>query len=113
MIAWERELGCVVAVHDVIVAGDRLLGRVSAQYEPARLAVVDVIDRALAAGVPEQTIDAALQRLRADAERTSPHTTEAGSSTRPRVHNGPSLTKERGCPTTSRRSDNADGTSSP
>ncbi len=53
---------------------------VSPHHEPARLAVVDVIDRALEAGVPEQTIDAALERLRAEAARTNPHTTEAGSS---------------------------------
>lgn len=66
--AWERNLAFAVAVHDVIVAGDRLLGRVSPAHERARKAVVDVIDAALADGVSERSIDAALARLRAGGE---------------------------------------------
>lgn len=49
----------------MIAAGDRLLGRVSPEYESARQAVVDVIDAALAAGVSEEAIDAVLAELRA------------------------------------------------
>lgn len=62
---WEHTLAFRVHAHDLIVAGDRLLGRVSAQHEPARLAVVEAIDAALAAGVTEADVDAALARLRA------------------------------------------------
>lgn len=63
--AWERTLAWRIATHDVIVAGDRMLGTVSPGHEPARLAVVDAIDAALAAGVPESVIDAALARISA------------------------------------------------
>ena len=51
--------------------GDRLLGRMSAQHEAARLAVVDAIDAidaidaAIAAGVPAEDVDAVLARIRA------------------------------------------------
>jgi uncharacterized Ntn-hydrolase superfamily protein len=51
-VSWRERLAFRVATHDVIVSGDRLLGRVAAEAETARLAVVEVIDEALAAGVP-------------------------------------------------------------
>ena len=45
--------------------GDRLLGRMSAQHEAARLAIVDAIDAAIVAGVPAEDVDAVLARIRA------------------------------------------------
>ncbi len=65
--AWARGLAHAVAVHDLIVAGDRMLGRVSPQHAEAREAVAVAIDAALADGVPEATIDAAIAAARADA----------------------------------------------
>jgi hypothetical protein len=63
-LGWRERLAFRVAAHDVIVSGDRLLGRVSPEAEAARLAVVEVIDEALAAGVPRPVIDVALAGLR-------------------------------------------------
>lgn len=63
---WQRQLAFAVAAHDVIVSSDRMFGRVSPEYDAARQAVVDVIDAALAQGVSEETVDAALARLRRD-----------------------------------------------
>lgn len=63
-MSWRERLAFRVAAHDVIVSGDRLLGRVSPEAEAARLAVVEVIDEALAAGVPQPVIDVVLVGLR-------------------------------------------------
>ncbi|MDX6720276.1 MAG: hypothetical protein QOJ63_2530 [Solirubrobacteraceae bacterium] len=68
--AWERRLAFAVAMHDTIVAGDHMLGRASTEYPAARQRVVYLIDEALAAGVPEATIDEALARFRAEARVT-------------------------------------------
>lgn len=61
---WRERLAFRVAAHDVIVSGDRLLGRVSPEAEAARLAVVEVIDEALAAGVPQPVVDVVLAGFR-------------------------------------------------
>ena len=45
---WQRRLAVTVAAHDLIVSGDKLLGRISPEYEPARQAVADIIDDAIA-----------------------------------------------------------------
>lgn len=63
-VSWRERLAFRVATHDVIVRGDRLLGRVSPEAEAARLAVVEVIDEALAAGVQQPVIDVVLAGLR-------------------------------------------------
>ena len=69
---WRDLLAFRVAVHDTIVAGDRLLGRSpGADYERAREAVVEVIDQALAAGVSEVDVNMALVAYRADAQSTT------------------------------------------
>jgi len=65
--AWARGLAHRVAVHDLIVAGDRMLGRVSLQHAEAREAGADAIDAALADVVPEAAVDAAIAAARADA----------------------------------------------
>lgn len=57
--SWERSLAQMVALHDLAVAGYDLTGNAAA-VESARLEVVAVIDRTIAAGVPESAIDAAL-----------------------------------------------------
>jgi len=69
--AWARGLAHAVAVHDLIVAGDRMLGRVSPQHAEAREAVAVAIDAALADGMPEAAIDAAIAAARADAHTFS------------------------------------------
>ncbi len=63
---WQRRLALTVAVHDLIVSGDKLLGRISPEYEPARQAVADIIDETIANGVAVETIDAELARLRTE-----------------------------------------------
>lgn len=69
---WEATLRHRVAVHDLIVAGDRMLGRTSPQAERARLDVVAAIDEAAAAGAGEEDVDAVL----ADARSVPPGTME-------------------------------------
>lgn len=69
---WKAALRHRVAMHDLIVAGDRMLGRTSPQAQQARLAVVAAIDEAAAAGASEADIDAVL----ADARSTQPGTME-------------------------------------
>jgi hypothetical protein len=44
--AWERRLAFAVAMHDTIVAGDHMLGRVSTEYPAARQRVVYLSPRA-------------------------------------------------------------------
>lgn len=68
--SWEATLRHRVAVHDLIVAGDRMLGRTSPQAEQARLDVVAAIDEATAAGASEEDVDAVL----ADARSAPPGT---------------------------------------
>ena len=55
---WERRLEAAVQVHELVVAGDRMLGRVSPRSEDTRQSVVFAIDAALASGVPEATLGA-------------------------------------------------------
>jgi hypothetical protein len=60
--AWQRDIAAAVALHDLVTAGhffvpsDQLIER-------ARVGVVAAIDRAVAAGVPEADIDAALEGM--------------------------------------------------
>lgn len=65
-VDWRERLAFFVAVHDVVVAGDRVLGGVSAASEESRLDVVDVIDAALAQGVSETEVDAELDLIRSE-----------------------------------------------
>lgn len=62
--AWERRLSVAIQLHDVIVIGDRMLGRVSDQHEPARQRVAELLDEAAAAGLSEGDQDSALARAR-------------------------------------------------
>jgi hypothetical protein len=79
---WERDLFAALALHDLAVAGYRLVPS-EHRIEAARLGVVAAIDPAVAAGVPEATIDAALRRHadenapRAASAETFPHHDES------------------------------------
>lgn len=63
VIAWRKRLAFSIGLHDTIVAGDRMLGGVSAGHEHARLAVVALLDEATAAGYGDDWLDRELAAL--------------------------------------------------
>jgi type IV secretory pathway TrbL component len=64
-MSWERDLAAALAGHDLVAAGYKLVADPHA-VDRAQRAVVAAIDRAVAAGVPEATIDATLSRYAAE-----------------------------------------------
>lgn len=64
-MSWERDLAAALAAFDLVAAGHRLVADPFA-VERARQGVEDAIDRAIAAGVPEADVDAALSRYAAE-----------------------------------------------
>ncbi len=63
---WRGHLRARIALHDLTQAGHRLAGGQEAAMERARYEVLQVIDTARAAGIPEATIDAEIAALRAE-----------------------------------------------
>jgi len=63
---WRERLTVRIAAHDLALAAQRLLGEQRAQIERARLAVVEVLDGAAAAGASQDELDAFVRQLRAE-----------------------------------------------
>ena len=63
---WRERLAVRIAAHDLALAAQRMLGDQDAQIERARLAVVEILDTAAAAGTAHYEIDAFVRQLRSD-----------------------------------------------
>jgi len=61
---WRERLAVRIAAHDLALAAHRLLGDQDEQIERARLAVVEVLDAAAAAGAGQDELDAFVRQLR-------------------------------------------------
>ena len=63
---WHERLAVRIAAHDLALAAHRMLGDQEQQIERTRLAVVEVLDAAAAAGASEDELDAFLLQLRTE-----------------------------------------------
>jgi len=63
---WRERLAVRIAAHDLALAAQRRLGDQDEQIERARLAVVEILDTAAAAGTAHYEIDAFVRQLRSD-----------------------------------------------
>lgn len=63
---WRGHLRARIALHDLTQAGHRLAGGQEAAMERARYEVLQVVDTARAAGIPEVALDAEIASLRAE-----------------------------------------------
>lgn len=63
---WRDRLAVRIAAHDLVLAAHRMLGDQDEQIEQARLAVVEVLDAAAAAGATQDELDAFVRQLRTD-----------------------------------------------
>jgi len=61
---WRERLAVRIAAHDLALAAHRMLGDQAEQIERTRLAVVEVLDGAAAAGTSQDELDAFLLELR-------------------------------------------------
>lgn len=63
---WRDRLTVRITAHDLALAAHRLLGDQEKQIERTRLAVVEILDAAAAAGTSEREIDAFVRQLRSE-----------------------------------------------
>lgn len=63
---WPERLAVRIAAHDLAVAAHRTLGDQQEQIERTRLAVIEILDRAAAAGASERKLDAFVRQLRTE-----------------------------------------------
>ena len=63
---WRERVTVRIAAHDLALAAQRMLGDQDEQIERARLAVVEVLDAAAAAGAGQDELDAFVRQLRSD-----------------------------------------------
>lgn len=63
---WRERLTVRIAAHDLVLAAHRVLGDQDEQIERTRLAVVEVLDAAGAAGATKDELDAFLLQLRSE-----------------------------------------------
>ena len=63
---WRERLALRIAAHDLALAAQRMLGDQEAQIERARLAVVEILDDAAAAGAGLDELDTFVRKLRSD-----------------------------------------------
>lgn len=63
---WRERLAVRIAAHDIALAAHRMLGDQGEQIERARLAVVEVLDGAAAAGASQDELDTFMRQLRTE-----------------------------------------------
>ena len=63
---WRERLAVRIAAHDLALAAHRMLGDQGEQIERARLAVVEVLDGAAAAGASQDELDTFMRQLRTE-----------------------------------------------